>query len=37
MPDERAALEIQRFYFWFGPFASAVEAMVQESETEGQS
>jgi hypothetical protein len=35
MPDERAALDIQRFYFWFGPFASAGEAMVWESETDG--
>jgi hypothetical protein len=35
MPDERAALDNQRFIFWFGPVASAREAMVWESETDG--
>jgi hypothetical protein len=35
MLGERAALDNQRFIFWFGPVASAGEAMVWESETDG--
>lgn len=35
MLGERAALDNQRFCFWFGPVASAGEAMVWESVTDG--
>jgi hypothetical protein len=31
MLGERAALDNQRFIFWFGPVASASEVMVWES------
>jgi len=34
MLGERAALDNQRFIFWFGPVASASEAMVWEPQTE---
>jgi hypothetical protein len=34
MLGERAALDYQRFCFWFGPVASAGEAMVTESVTD---